>query len=216
MPDPGLRERKKQQVRRRILDVCERLFRRHGFDETTIDTILDHVEISRQTFFNYFSGKDAVLAELGLAWLREQAEVPRSAARRGAAGSILAGMRRAVRQQLVAVEKDREFMRIVFTRSGLFFPHGPHVGSPSDDVRVDHTRAIYDAVAAVIRLGQDRGEIRRDMDARQAAEIYVSVMVITIRLWLTDDRGDGGSLVTRGMRAIDILDRGLRPDEEAT
>lgn len=210
MSEAGLRERKKQQVRRRILDVCERLFRRDGFDETTIDTILDDVEISRQTFFNYFPGKDAVLAELGLAWLRQQAEVPQSAARRGAAGSVLAGMRRAVCLQLAAIEKDRDFMRLVFTRSGLFFPHGPHVGTASDDLRVDHTRAVFDAVAAVIRLGQERGEIRGDIGAQQAAEMVVSVMVITIRLWLIEYWDDDGSLVTRGERALDVLEDGLR------
>lgn len=208
--EPGLRERKKQQVRRRILETCEDLFRSDGFDETTIDTILEHVEISRQTFFNYFPGKDAVLAELGLAWLRGQAEVPRSAARRRAAGSVLAGMRRAVRKQLRAIEKDRDFMRLVFTRSGLFFPHGPQVGSAADHDRVDHTRAVFDAVAAVIELGRERGEIRRDVDARQAAEMVVSVMVITIRLWLIGYWGEGGSLVTRGTRALDVLGDGLR------
>jgi AcrR family transcriptional regulator len=206
----GLRERKKQAIRRRILDTCDRLFRSDGFDETTIDRILEEVEISRQTFFNYFAGKDAVLAELGLSWLRAQAEVPRSAARRGAPGSILDGMRRAVRQQLVAIEKDRDFMRLIFTRSELFFPHGPRVGSASDQVRVDHTKAVFDGVAAVIRLGQERGEIRDDIDARQAAELVVSAMVITIRLWLIEYWGESGSLVSRCMRALDVLEGGLR------
>jgi len=214
--EPGLRERKKQAVRQRILDACERLFRERGFDETTVDLILERVEISRQTFFNYFPGKDAVLAELGLAWLREQAEVPRSAARKGAPGPILAGMRRAIRRQLVAIEKDRDFMRLVFTRSGLFFPQGPEVGTPSDAVRVDHTRAVFEAVAALIRLGQERGEIRADVDPRQAAELTVSSLVITIRLWLTAYWGEDGSLAARGLRALDVLERGLRATEETT
>lgn len=78
MTEVGLRERKKRAVRQRILDTCDRLFRSYGFDDTTIDMILEEVAISRQTFFNHFPGKDAVLAKLGLSWLRAQAEVPRS------------------------------------------------------------------------------------------------------------------------------------------
>ena len=94
----GLRARKKQEVRERILSVCGRLFRARGFDETTVDDIIGKVGVSRQTFFNYFAGKDAVLAELGLVWLREQAEMtrrrrrfPRRAALRGACRRLPAG-----------------------------------------------------------------------------------------------------------------------------
>jgi AcrR family transcriptional regulator len=52
MTETTLRERKKQQVRQRILDVCGRLFRTRGFDETTVDDIVGEVDVSRQTFFN--------------------------------------------------------------------------------------------------------------------------------------------------------------------
>lgn len=64
----GLREQKKNETRERILAVCGRLFRERGFDETTIADIVETGGISRQTFFNYFPGKEAVLTELGLAW----------------------------------------------------------------------------------------------------------------------------------------------------
>ena len=66
-----LRERKKQQIRQRILEVCGRLFRARGFDETTVHDIVGEVDVSRQTFFNYFPKKEAVLAELGLPLARQ-------------------------------------------------------------------------------------------------------------------------------------------------
>src|SRR5688572_21592965 len=80
-PAGGLRARKKQQVRDAILAACGRLFRTRGFDETTVEDIVGDLEISRQTFFNYFPGKKAVLAELGLAWLGAQGERARAGAR---------------------------------------------------------------------------------------------------------------------------------------
>jgi AcrR family transcriptional regulator len=213
-PAGGLRARKKQQVRDAILAVCGRLFRRRGFDETTIDDIVGEIEISRQTFFNYFPGKEAVLAELGLAWLGAQGERARAGARSDRPARPTAGFRRVLREQLAAVERDREFMRLVFTRSGLFFPHGPHVGSRADEPRLDRTRAFFTGLASLIRAAQEAGELRRDVPADQIAEMYVAVMVITIRLWLTGYWGGTESLVERGMRAFDLLEDGLRARTE--
>jgi AcrR family transcriptional regulator len=209
-PGGGLRARKKQQVRDAILAACGRLFRGRGFDETTIDDIAGEAEISRQTFFNYFPGKQAVLAELGLAWLGAQGERARAGARGDRPARLMAGFRRVLREQLAAVERDREFMRLVFTRSGLFFPHGPHVGSRADEPRLERTRAFFSGLASLIRAAQDAGELRRDVPADQIAEMYVAVLVVTIRLWLTSywDARDG--LVERGLRALDVLEDGLR------
>jgi AcrR family transcriptional regulator len=209
----SLRELKKQQVRERILEVCERLFRSRGFDETTIDEIARESVVSRQTFFNFFAGKDAVLAELGAMWLRSQAELPRAGARTGNPANVFEGAREAIRGQLRAIEGDREFMRLVFTRSGLFFPQGPHVGTPADKTRLDHTRAMLEALAELLSAGQRAGVVRRDIDAHQAAEIYISVLVITIRLWLTSYWGEGETLEERGLRAIRVLEDGLRVQE---
>jgi AcrR family transcriptional regulator len=213
-PDPapagGLRARKKRQVRDAILDVCGRLFRARGFDETTVDDIVAAVGISRQSFFNYFPGKEAVLAELGLAWLREQAAGPRAGARAGHAASVFEGTRRFLRAQLAAIERDRDFMRLVFTRSGLFFPTGPQVGTRADERRLDHTRDAFAALAELMRAGQAAGRVRGDLPAEQVAELYVAVLVVTVRLWLTDYWSGSESLVERGMRALDALENGLR------
>ena len=221
-PAGGLRARKKRRVRDAILAVCGRLFRTRGFDETTIDDIVGEIEISRQTFFNYFPGKDAVLAELGLAWLGAQGERARAGARSdrpcGARSDrparLMAGFRRVLHEQLAGVQQDREFMRLVFTRSGLFFPQGPHVGSRADEPRLDRTRAFFAGLASLIRAAQEAGELRRDVPADQIAEMYVAVLVITIRLWLTGYWGGTESLVERGMRAFDAMEDGLRARTE--
>jgi AcrR family transcriptional regulator len=210
----GRREEKKRQLRLRILEASEALFRGRGFDETTVDAILEAVGISRQTFFNYFPSKQAVLAEIGIAWLRRQSELPRRGTRvvESMPGALFAGMRAAIRGQLRAIEKVRCFMRLVFTRSGLFFPQGPQLDLPEDEARLDHTRALFGALGGLMKEGQKAGVIRRDLSAEQVAEIYVSVMWVTIRLWLTDYWREPGSLETRGTHALDVLEAGLRAD----
>src|SRR5271156_5377132 len=61
----GLRERKKARLRQQIIDTSIKLFRKHGYEHTRIDDIVQTLEISQPTFFRYFPSKDAVLREVG-------------------------------------------------------------------------------------------------------------------------------------------------------
>ena len=203
----NLREAKKAAQRAQILSVCSALFRQRGYDETTISDITAGAGISRQTFFNYFTGKDAVLAELGLAWLNQQAAVTRIDTRKRRDSSILAGTRRNILAQLAAVEADRAFMKVVFTRSGLLFPTGENPAAAR--AHNDQTRPILDGIALVMQAAQETGEVRTDITPLQIAEIYVSQMLMTIRFWLVDYWQDGESLQARAGRVLDVIESGL-------
>src|SRR3972149_7661346 len=62
----GLRDEKKRQQRREILEEAIGLFRECGYDETRVQDIIDRVRISEATFFNYFPTKEALLGEYAI------------------------------------------------------------------------------------------------------------------------------------------------------
>ena len=59
---PGLRERKRQQTRRRLEQAAVAIVAEEGLDRLTIDALSERADVSPRTFFNYFDSKeDAIL-----------------------------------------------------------------------------------------------------------------------------------------------------------
>lgn len=59
----GLVERKKKEIRDRIIAVAGELFKQQGFENTTMDQIAAKAVVARKTLYNYFPFKEAIADE---------------------------------------------------------------------------------------------------------------------------------------------------------
>jgi AcrR family transcriptional regulator len=190
----GLRAEKKNRLRGEILGNAIRLFKERGFDEVTIDDIIGTLGISQATFFNYFPGKDAILQQAAEdIVLRYQAllegEIRTDAPTREKLGRLLEAMAR-------GLHADKRFYRTLFTRSALHF----------GNVRAE--RLLSDLSAALLRQGQERGEVRPGFEARELADIFIGIYYAIIMRWLHGD-DSGESLAARLHRAADVFFAGV-------
>ncbi len=198
----GLRETKRRRQHRQLMECAIALFRKRGYDQTRVQDIIERAEVSEATFFNYFPTKDAVLEAFALDRVDRYGHLLKGALQ--ASGRPLAErLRKLLRAMALGFSDDRAFMAVVATRSKLFFG--------ARDAMLHKELLTYELLGRLFREGQERGDVRTDIDAMQFAEIFTGVYTLTIINWLTSWRDDATPLEERLMRAAAVFIDGIRP-----
>ena len=191
-PAIGLRERKKARNRAAVQAHALRLFRRQGYDATTVQQIIDAAEVSESTFFRYFPTKaDVVLTDdydplIVEAFLGQPAHLRPIPALRAAFAAVYDRFP----DQEVADQRER--MHLI--------------------VSVPELRAaMLDQFASVMRLLADvlavrTGRCAGDMAVRTLAGAVVGAMVAVTFAMAEDPTADFAALIDE---ALALLDAGL-------
>lgn len=166
------RERKKEETRHRIFRAAIDLFRERGFEATTVDDITEKADVAKGTFFNYFPRKDAVLA-----YLSEN----RLLAIEEDAGTLL-GEDRPVREKLLelystaasAYEDDRALSRFVLVELMA------RAFAPTEEIAM----RWHELVMSLVAQGQEKGELRADVDPERAEMLLTSLYYSTLYQWV--------------------------------
>jgi AcrR family transcriptional regulator len=199
-PELGLRERKKTRLRQQIIDTSINLFRKHGFDNTRVDDIVQALEISQPTFFRYFPSKDAVLrdvGERGFSCVREHLRLELSSD-----ASTADRLRRLFGSMAREVEADRKLWEAVVL-SGAMDP------VRSVEVR-EQKETTLSLLREVLAQGQKKGEVSREFPAIHLAEFMEGLYATVVRQWAVDLTGPH-KLRDRVLSAVEFFLRGIAP-----
>lgn len=195
--EPGLRERKKRALRRRLVDTTLEVVRERGYEAATVEEIVRRVEVSQPTFYNYFPSKEAVLTEHAVrGWgplLKELATRP---------GDVRTRLRRLFTAIARDVQKDGAVWRAI-AQSGAYDP----IRNPELLARADAGTRLLEAV---IGQGQQDGELTRQVPAALMASALEGMMLRTVTEWAAHFP-DARPLRKRMLEMFDFFLRGAAP-----
>jgi AcrR family transcriptional regulator len=190
----GLRERKKAKTRAAIQEHALRLFREHGYHETTVEQIAAAAEVSPSTFFRYFPTKeDVVLFDAtDPIMLDKFAEQPRDI-------TLVEALRRTIRE--VYADLSDEQMQREYERTQLVMAV-PELRARALSMFADTIDFMIPTLAE--RLGRDPGD--------QEVRTFCGAIMGAIMGQYLAYAGTGiiGDLTTRIDEALTLLEDGLR------
>jgi AcrR family transcriptional regulator len=194
-----LRERKKLRTRSALAAAALELFAEKGFAATTLDELVDHVEVSKRTFFRYFSSKEdvAIAAETEF-WETYINEVGESDVH----GNILSFLRDSLLASLRAMEEDwdRRFLEtrkiVAYAGSSILYDH-------SELASLRAQRQLIDVLGG--KIGMD---YREDVSFRMLGEFVLGAWRCGASNWVAG-RGTGAKGI-RGHGGRDLLARRVK------
>lgn len=201
---PGLRERKKSEVRRAILKAAEDLFRQHGYHETSMSQIAEAANISRKTLFNYCDNKETIVLNLVDAFIGEHMPdwLEEAVPLHGDARDILTDN---VWDRLDVIASHRWLLTLAANHTGFFsFGQTAYVA--------ETLQANVSSRERRIAMVQQNGKIRSDISAGEISRYYEALRDLVIRNWLVDETLGREDLHRMFDHAMKVLIRGLEPD----
>jgi AcrR family transcriptional regulator len=197
------RQRRSVETRERLFLAALELFARKGFAETTVEDITEAADVGKGTFFNYFPSKDHILLAFGEMQLGKleaaietarQADTPMSEFLRG-----------------LGVRMTQEPVRNPAIVRALLQAYLST--TPVREAMLDLQKRVHALHTQMIQLGQDRGEIRKDLPASELALVFRQTIFGTLLIWSL--YGDT-TLHARIEASFNVLWTGLAPREGFT
>jgi AcrR family transcriptional regulator len=172
----GLRERRRREVRKRILRAARELLSERDVDSVRADEIAERAKVSRATFFNYYPSKSDLLTDLGVAIIRELETLAASALESyedldGALGWMLG-------QAFTRIKRDEQISR-------QLIDHLTRTTS-SQDARVELMGRTHAAYRSLLERARENGEIAPDQDLALLSELLASVTNGLLTNWFND------------------------------
>ncbi len=198
------RERRKLELRAKILDTARQLFEEQGFVETRVADICERADIAQKTFFNHFPTKLDLLREIAHAGVEQlmfeiedirKAEIGTRERIERLFGSVAAHVAE-------AGPRNRDLLVELV-----------HLISGDAAERSEQARRLHAALQGIVEDGLALGDVTRRHDPQTLTELILgSYYVLMFNYANLDDF----PIRERGRAAAEILADALAPQAEET
>ncbi len=149
-------------TRGRIIEAAWKLFYLQGYDDTTVEEIIEESGTSRGSFYHYFEGKDALLSSLSYLFDEKYEQLM---------DTMDPNMDRF--DQLMYL--NRELFAMIENSISLDLLarlYSSQLVSRGDKSLLDHNRTYYKLLRQIVQEGQQRGELRSDVTVSEMVRVY--------------------------------------------
>jgi AcrR family transcriptional regulator len=169
-----IREEKKRQTRRAIMDAAIKLFSAKGFEHTSVDELAREAGVGKGTIYGYFKTK----SEIFLAFCEEEIEYAFAdlAGKRDPDAPLLEQLHTLFMGQFRYATRDRDFGRIL-AREMIFPKELTHEKVKSLEER------YLTALGEILNRAIARGELRDDLELLFLGGHLYALYIITLSSW---------------------------------
>ena len=182
----------------RIIQAAWQLFYRQGYDDTTVEEIIEASGTSRGSFYHYFEGKDALLSSVSFLFDEKYEELMETMDPDMDAFDKLMYLNR----ELFAMIENSISMDL------LARLYSSQLVTRGDRHLLDHNRVYYKVLRQIVVQGQERGQLRGDVTVNEMVRVYAMCERALIYDWCLSS-GDY-SLLQFGRSMMPMFFQGFR------
>ncbi len=188
-------------TRGRIISAAWELFYEQGYEDTTVEEIIERSQTSKGSFYHYFDGKDALLSSLSYLFDEEYARLQQELPVDMDAWDKLLALNHAL---FTMIENRISLDLLARLLSSQLITKG-------DKHLLDRERLYFRYLRQIVAEGQTRGQLRADQPVNAMVKLYA----LTERALMYDWCLCGGeySLTAYADRMLPVFLSGLRPEK---
>ncbi len=173
------RERKKLETRQKITKIAMYLFKKQGFDSTTMEQIAEEVDISKATLYNYFPVKESIISDY---WQNNVKDLKYHLLK-----MIQLMPDTSSRIEKIFAKVANELFKSKQDIYKVYLNHWlRNLNNPAVSARMES--GFEDIFTMIIKLGQQAGDIRKDLSLEIMVK-HLEFMFITACVnWLSDPK----------------------------
>ena len=170
-------KRNSRNTKGKIIVAAWKLFYEQGYDDTTIEEIIDESGTSKGSFYHYFTGKDALLSSLSYMFDEKYEELMNEMDEGMSSFDKLIYLNR---ELFMMVENSISLDLLAKLLSSQLVTKG-------EKHLLDHNRTYYKLLRKIISTGQQSGEFTQDKTVNDMVKVYALCERALLYDWCLSD-----------------------------
>lgn len=157
-----MRKTQTRNTKGKIVAAAWQLFYEQGYEDTTVDEIIRTAQISKGSFYHYFSGKDALLGTLAYLFDEKYEELQDTMDPNMGSFEKLIYLNR---ELFTMIDNSISIDLLARLLSSQLIIRG-------EKSLLDRSRLYYRLLRKIILEGQEKGELRSDISVGEIVKVY--------------------------------------------